>query len=180
MKATISEVEINGGSANATSFWIESFKPDYAFSRGNAHAGWSSSTKPKYSGIFPQMVWYDFGKGNSFVPARVTFRGEINCNTDRCKSQVPAVWEFVGSNDDVCNTSGNWTVLCQDLSDTKPQKILDTKFCDVEGVDQDQREYRCLGINVIRAHDTLTCLSNARMWKYVIQKGETKNTTRYE
>merc|ERR550534_433926 len=64
-------------------------------------AGGSADDK-KNNDIFPQMVWYDFGHGKSFVPARVTFRGRPNCDSLSCGQQTPAIWEFVGSNDDAC------------------------------------------------------------------------------
>jgi len=172
----MSEVEITGGSADATSVYSGSYKPDNAFIRGNKNQ-WQSGYDDKNSDIFPQMVWYDFGHGNAFVPARVTFRGRADCDSLGCRQQTPAIWEFVGSNDNACAGSGNWTVLCQDLSDVVPQKVGETKFCDVHN---NPREYRCLGINVIRVHITRTSLSNVRMWKNVIQMDGVKNATRLE
>ena len=113
------------------------------------------------------MLWYDFTRNNSFVPARVSFRGQVQC--DSCMKYTPSVWEFVGSNDDVCTGSGNWTVLCQDSSDVVIKEPYETKYCDVVSNDpnEDQQEFRCLGINVIRAHNPWTGLSNVRMWKSV-------------
>jgi len=173
VKEAISEVEITGGSAGATSFYAKVEEPDNAFIRGNTYP-WTTGVDKKNKGIFPQMVWYDFGQGNAFVPARVSFRGRMNCET--CQKQTPSVWEFVGSNDDVCSGSGNWTVLCQDLSDVVPQKQVETKFCDVNNSNPcasvEQKEYRCLGINVIRARHNYTSLSNVRMWKNLIQAGD--------
>jgi len=182
MRDAITEVEIIGGSASATSVYADRYKPNYAFIRGNARAGWLSKADPKNRGIYPQMVWYDFGQGNAFVPARVSFRGRTDVKD--YQREVPAVWEFVGSNDDVCSGSGNWTILCQDLSDVIPQDMMETKFCDVShgNPSMQQREYRCLGINVIRAHyhAGFTGLSNLRMWKNVSQTGGMKNATQLE
>jgi len=183
MSEAMSEVEITGGSPNATSVYNDYFKPKFAFIRGDSgNYGWLSAIDPKNKGIFPQMMWYDFGYGNAFVPARVSFRGRTDCET--CQTQTPSVWEFVGSNDDVCTGSGNWTVLCQDLSDVVPQMQLETKFCDVNNSNPsvEQREYRCLGINVIRIHfkGGYTSLSNVRMWKNVIQTGGMKDATQFE
>lgn len=176
----MSEVEITGGSAKATSVLSESYKPENAFIRGNPRP-WESGGDKKNDDIFPQMVWYDFGHGNAFVPARVSFRGRPDCSSSEnlsCRQRTPSIWEFVGSNDDTCAGSGNWTVLCQDLSDVMPQKVGETKFCDVHS--NNPREYRCLGINVIRVHDVYTTLSNVRMWKNVIQMEGGKNATRLE
>jgi len=166
----VSEVDITGGSASATSFY-SSMPPDYAFIRGKAHPGWNSGNDANNLGIYPQMVWYDFGHGNAFVPARITFKGIAT--QDTAQQYTPSVWEFVGSNDDVCTGSGNWTVLCQDLSHDMPQKSYETKFCDVNNSDPnvEQSEYRCLGINVIRTHSNQIYVSNTRMWKNVIQSG---------
>jgi len=187
-KETISEVEITGGKADATSTMNYAYyKPKYAFIRGytSNEAGWVSNNDKKNGGIFPQMVWYDFGHGNAFVPARVSFRGRMQCTT--CQKETPSVWEFVGSNDDVCSGSGNWTILCQDLSDVMPKNQYDTVFCDVNNHNNslnvglvDQREYRCLGINVIRSHLSIATLSNVRMWKNVIHTGGMKNATQFE
>merc|ERR1712142_53758 len=165
----ISAVKFTDGSANATSQSSSKYNPEYAFIRGKAQCGWFQGKDPENYGIFPQMVWYDFGHGNAFIPARVTFRGE----TSKCSphvTQVPSVWEFIGSNDDACTEAGNWTILCQDLSHEKSQKLSETKFCDVKISDPNvgQRGYRCLGINVLRCHDSICGLSNVRMWKNVI------------
>jgi len=183
MSEAISEVEITGGSADATSFYAENYKPKNAFIRdGSSRSPWDSGNDPKNKGVFPQMVWYDFGYGNAFVPARVSFRGRTDA--ENYQKQTPSVWEFVGSNDDVCTGSGNWTVLCQDLSDVVPQKQVETKFCDVNNSNPSvkQREYRCLGINVIRIHSEygFTSLSNVRMWKNVIQTGGMKDAMQFE
>ena len=179
----MSEVEITGGSADATSAWFEaSGAPNNAFIRGNA-LPWFSGSDKKNTGIFPQMVWYDFGHGKAFVPARVSFRGRPDCENLSCRQQTPSIWEFVGSNDNACAGSGNWTVLCQDLSDVVPRDMMETKFCDVNysNPTMQQREYRCLGINAIRAHNPYgwTALSNARMWKNVVQTGIMKNATQF-
>jgi len=180
-KETISEVEITGGSASATSIYDNYRKPEKALIRGDPKSwGWISGTDPKNNGVYPQMIWYDFGHGNAFVPARVTFRGLVNCGG--CQVYTPSVWEFVGSNDDVCSQSGNWTILCQDYSDVKQHKDFETKICDVHdhnNQNTEQGEYRCLGINVIRA-DAYTGLSNLRMWRNAIQMGDMKNATQFE
>merc|ERR1712142_698241 len=181
MSDAFSEVQITGGSADATSF-LYGYPPYSAFSRGKGHDGWISGNDAKNKGIFPQMVWYDFGQGNAFVPARVSFRGRMGCSS--CQKQTPSVWEFVGSNDHVCSGSGNWSVVCKDLSDVIPQHMIETKFCDVNDSKPsvEQREYRCLGINVISSHGAYgyTGLSNVRMWKNVVQTGAMKNGTRFE
>jgi len=179
MREAISEVKITGGSAYATDVMSDDYKPDLAFLRGRFTTGWMSGSANRVYGVYPKMIWYDFGHGNSFVPARVTFRGYTKC--DKCTRYTPSVWEFVGSNDDVCAGSGYWTVLCQDLSDVVPKEQLETKFCDVNSSpSMKQGEYRCLGINIIRAHSVYTALSNVRMWKNVILTGGMKNATQCE
>jgi len=180
MRNAMTEVEITGGTAGASSFYQNQaqFKPENAFIAGSFKP-WDSGVDKKNKARFPQKVWYDFGQGNSFVPARVSFRGRMDCKT--CQRQTPSVWEFIGSNDDVCSRSGNWTVLCQDLSDVVPQNQMETKFCDVnyDNPRVEQKEYRCLGINVIRARSDYTSLSNIRMWKNAIQTGGMKNATQF-
>merc|ERR1712098_595294 len=93
----------------------------------------------------------------------ITFQGPQN--SDNNTPYTPSIWEFVGSNDEVCSKSGDWTILCRDYSDVKPRNIFAIKRCDVEG--RAQKKFRCLGINILSTHMQHSAVSNIRMWQKV-------------
>merc|ERR1711872_436503 len=113
----LTEVEITGGSAHATSVYPES-KAEYAFSdKSHWHLGRDSPGK--YS-RFPVLVWYEFPEEKLFVPGRVSFRGRQDSTLTVVQQQTPSEWQFVGSNDQSCGKFGTWTVLCEDRSNAVP------------------------------------------------------------
>ena len=155
----ISEVEFKGGVAYATSNHDpNTWKAANAFILGHAY-GWH--IKPSENGMFPQLVWYEFPANKAFVPARVSFRPRKDAGWD----QVPTMWQYVGSNDPNCKSSGNWTILCEDLSDAGYRTKFTTKYCKVD--DQITRKFRCLGIMVLNTHSGggSVALKDVRMWK---------------
>merc|ERR1712142_459955 len=159
-REAIAEVAFTNGSAHATSASGSSYLPAKAFIVGGINY-WYSSFDAKYTGVFPKMIWYDFSIGNGFVPARITFQ---SCQSSSdCPQYTPSIWEFVGSNDDVCSKSGEWTILCRDYSDVQPRSIYAIKRCDVEG--RAEKKFRCLGINILSTHHANSALSNIRMWR---------------
>jgi len=160
----IAEVAFENGSAHATSNAGSSYKPANAFIVGNKNAYWHSGGDDKHYGVFPKMIWYDFSIGNGFVPARITFQSRQN--GDGSQIYTPSIWEFVGSNDDVCSKSGDWTILCRDYSDVQPRNIYAIKRCDVEG--RAEKKFRCLGINILSTHSGYSLVSNIRMWQKVL------------
>ena len=116
--SSIREVNIQGGSAHATSSHPAPWTPDKAFSVGHNNA-WHNNR-----GTFPSMVWYQFPAGATFIPARVSFRSRQDC----CQDEGPSMWQFVGSNDENCGKNGDWTVLCEDLSDVGFRSKAYTKY----------------------------------------------------
>ena len=108
------------------------------------------------------MIWYGFPADAAFVPARVSFRSRQDC----CQDEGPTVWQFVGSNDENCGKFGNWTVLCEDKSDTGYHTKAWTKYCDVD--DKIFKRFRCLGISGLnsRSKNHLS-LKDVRFWKKV-------------
>ena len=154
----ISEVEIKGGSANATSFLVSPWTPEAAFILGHPNAWHSKNTNP-----FPEAVWYEFPAQAAFVPARVSFRPRQDC----CQDQAPTVWQFVGSNDESCGKLGNWTILCEDKSDTGCPTKAWTKYCDVD--DKIFKQFKCLGISALNSRHTGLSLKDVRFWKKIYQ-----------
>ena len=151
------------GSAHATS---TSSWATRAFILGDKKTYWQSNIESKYNGVFPLMIWYDFSVGNEFVPARITFQScQSSSNPTTDTKYIPSIWEFVGSNDDKCSHTGNWTILCRDYSDVKPRNIYAIKRCDVEG--RAEEKFRCLGINILSTHESFSAVSNIRMWQKV-------------
>jgi len=162
--SAISEVVFEGGSAGATSIHRAPWTPDKAFSRGHSHA-WHNANEAA-DRVFPDIVWYEFPAGKSFVPGRVSFRGRQDC----CLNQTPTVWQFVGSNDESCGKYGNWSILCGDNSNAAYPNKFWTKYCDVD--DKITTAFRCLGIMVLNTHEDkngAASLRDVRMWKKVYQ-----------
>ena len=152
-------MEIKGGSAHATSSHGGPWTPEAAFIPGHANA-WHNNR-----GLFPSMIWYGFPADAAFVPARVSFRSRQDC----CQDEGPTVWQFVGSNDVSCDKSGNWTVLCQDKSDTGYPTKAWTKYCDVD--DKIFKRFKCLGISGLnsRSPSGILSLKDVRFWKKTSQ-----------
>ena len=157
--ASIAEVAITGGTAKATTYHSSPWLPINAFTLGHKY-GWHIANP---YGMLPQMIWYEFPAGKTFVPARVSFHPRQDC----CPERGPSVWQFVGSNDSTCGKYGNWTVLCEDLSNAAFPDKYAIKFCHVD--DKILSEFRCLGISVLRtrANNGAASMKNIRMWKKV-------------
>ena len=155
----ISEVDIKGGSARATSQDAAPWTADKAFILGHANA-WHNGEP---YGMFPEIVSYEFPQSKTFIPARVSFRPRIDC----CLDQGPTVWQFVGSNDENCGRFAHWTILCEDRSDTGYLNKFTTKYCDVD--DRILSKFRCLGISVLRSHskDGYASFKDVRMWEKI-------------
>ena len=90
---TIKEVEFKGGKAGSSGHSDEQ-KPINAFTSDF----WLSDNRIKY----PVMIWYEFT--SNFTPAEITF------------ASATRRYQFVGSNDKVCNESSAWTMLSQDIT----------------------------------------------------------------
>merc|ERR1712189_22940 len=152
----LTEVKFENGSAHATAEHEAPYNAASAFILGHEY-GWINGEE-----ILPSTIWYEFPVGQQVVPGRVSFRPRQEC----CLDFAPYVWEFVGSNDETCQRSGKWTVLCQDLSGSGYPHKTWTKFCEVD--EKITTEFRCLGILVwntgVWGSGTLT-LKDIRMWK---------------
>merc|ERR1711915_704510 len=155
----IAEVEIIGGTARATGTNSGSeWSPTNAFKLRQTY-GWHNADY----GMFPFMIWYEFPAGKTFVPARVSFHPRQDCCTER----GPTIWQYVGSNNPTCGKFGNWTVLCEDLSNAGYRDKYAIKFCHVD--EKILRVFRCLGISILGTHckGGAASLKDVRMWKKV-------------
>lgn len=159
----ISEVEIKDGSAHATNSYPAPWTPEKAFILGHANA-WINSNNANER-IFPNMVWYEFPADKTFVPARISFRPRQDC----CLDQAPTVWQFVGSNDVSCGKFGQWTVLCEDKSNTMYPSKFSIKYCDVD--EKILGEFKCLGISILSTQSIqhgYAALKDVRIWRKLV------------
>ena len=156
-------MRFEGGSAHATTEHPPPWTADKAFILAHPNAWHVNSGVGR---ILPHTVWYEFPAGKRFVPGRVSFRGRQDCS---CLDQTSTMWQFVGSNDEICNGASNWTILCQDLSGSGYPHKAWTKYCEVD--DKITREFRCLGITVLNTgnKDGKASFKDVRMWKKVLQ-----------
>ena len=80
---------------------------------------------------------------------------------------APSSYQFVGSNDAVCNDAAIWTVLCEDLSDRAWRNEYEVRYCKVKP--EMTEKFRCLGIRALanRRNDGWTSIRNIRMWERI-------------
>merc|ERR1712059_74560 len=92
------------------------------------------------------MGWYNFPK--AFIPARVSFKSRPPSNPGCSKANGcgASKYQFVGTNDNVCDQYSAWTVLCEDLSGKDFEfAASESKFCSVAS----REPFKCLGISVL-------------------------------
>ena len=80
---------------------------------------------------------------------------------------APSSYQFVGSNDAVCNDGATWTVLCEDTSDRKWRSVWEVRYCKVKP--EMTEKFRCLGIRALANHRPGggTSMRNIRMWQRI-------------
>ena len=119
----------------------------------------------------PQFIWYDF-RVRRFSPARISFhprRDRPNPKAQSLKEQTPTKFQFIGSNDAVCDRNSAWTVLCEDLSGEPVASRNENRECRVDG---QQPEFRCLGLKILAVHrlyvgsGNFSTLSGIRIWAH--------------
>lgn len=160
----IKEVKFSGGVAGATSHynndWLpsEAFLPNQPVSQG-WHSGPPQSPPP---GLFPQLIWYDF-KTEGVRPSEVAFQP---CQEKQYAQRAPTSYQFVGSNDEVCNEDSTWTILCEDLSDREWRNHFEVRYCKAKP--EVTAKFRCLGIRILNNRgDGWTSMRNIRMWERI-------------
>ena len=84
----------------------------------------------------------------------------------------PTSYQFVGSNDAVCNDAATWTVLCEDTSDRAWRSVWEVRYCKVKP--EMTEKFRCLGIRALANHrsDGYVSLRNIRMWRRIEEQSE--------
>ena len=106
---------------------------------------------------------YDFR--TAFVPGCVSFRPRIGdgCDPGKCGATK---WQFIGTNDKVCDQRSAWKILCEDLSGKYFDTMMQNKYCIVDT----ETKYKCLGISVWEssyAYSPIVMISGIRMWERV-------------
>ena len=159
-----------GGDAGASSVYISgpSYAPANAFLT-SSHSMWHSGRDAEGGGdvavSFPHLIWYKFPQ--PFRPGQVSFRPRLGagCDPGFCGATK---YQFVGTNDDVCDQFSRWTVLCQDLSGETFKRKSSSKYCLVN--DEIREDFTCLGINVLESSygiQSQVSVNGIRMWKRV-------------
>ena len=168
----LKEVDFSGGCAGASSrYSTSSYSPDLAFQQNakDTNIRWISGHGKTGSGNyvrFPHLIWYSFGK--PFVPGRISFGPSPN---DGHKNQYwfgATKWQFIGTNDKVCDEKSAWTILCEDLSGKHFEWMMQNKYCVVENK---WVKYKCLGISALESSYPdypQVHMSGIRMWERVL------------
>eukprot|EP00092_Neocalanus_flemingeri_P001844 GFUD01001966.1.p1 GENE.GFUD01001966.1~~GFUD01001966.1.p1 ORF type:complete len:179 (+),score=17.36 GFUD01001966.1:126-662(+) len=159
----LKEVTFTGGTVGATSIYTPSatYAPANAFHEGSVN-GWYSGRNANGNGDLA-LPWYNFP--TAFVPGLVSFRpGQNLCSqTGWCG---PTKYQYIGTNDDVCNEFSAWRVLCEDLSGNGFEKRISSKYCLVQ--DHTREPFKCLGVTVLDSSYTgsysTVAMNGIRMW----------------
>jgi len=173
----IREITFSGGVASATSYHSDHWRPENAFKRQlPVDNGWHIGPGKTPAQSPPVMIWYDF-KAEGIRPAELSFQPAQQSGATQ---GAPSSYQFVGSNDAVCNDDATWTVLCEDLSDRAWRNYWEVRYCKVKP--EMTEKFRCLGIRVLanRRTDGWTSLRNVRMWERIEAKSEAKSEAREE
>ena len=107
---------------------------------------------------------------DAVLPGRVSFRPrhDSGCGVEGFWCGATK-WQFIGSNDAVCDENAAWTILCEDLSGRHFERPGESKYCEVER--SVKGAFRCLGISVLdSSYDGIysgVSVSGIRMWKRV-------------
>ena len=114
----------------------------------------------------PIYIWYDFGH-RQICPAKISF-GSRQDRLNYAIRFTPQKYQLVGSNDDVCNATAQWQVLCQDLSGASITSLADRRFCRVRLEDGIPCQmFRCVGIKVLQVEeDQYVSLRGIRLWAH--------------
>ena len=146
-------------------------KAEWAFQR-TSNACWHSGHDANGAGEavipFPHLIWYDFK--SPIVPGRVSFRPRHDTACGNAGYWCGATkWQFIGTNDEICDEYSAWTILCEDLSGKHFERSRQSKYCEV-GIEI-KGAFKCLGISVLDSSfaGTYSCvsMSGIRMWKRV-------------
>ena len=85
-------------------------------------------------------------------------------NNEDGKERMPAKFQFMGSNDAVCDAKSNWSVLCERTS-FEEIRLGERRGCEV-GQYLALTKFRCLGIKVLSTIKEVgkAALAEIRVW----------------
>jgi len=165
------EIQFVDGSYGASSKYSYTDKVEDAFKHyvdAFLHTGRDAFGNGDRTFPFPHLIWYNFP--SAVLPGRVSFRPRHDkaCG-DHGYWCGATKWQFIGTNDEVCNENSAWTILCEDLSGKPFERSRQSKYCEVER--SVQGAFKCLGISVLdSSYDgpySGVSISGIRMWKRV-------------
>jgi len=165
----LEEVKLEGGTVGCSSVYDTTTKwaPSNAILLASDKV-WQSGRDATGNGDlgvpFPHLIWYDFKK--AFIPRRVSFRAAYpGCNQPGFCGATK--YQFIGTNDEVCNRYSKWTVLCEDMSGALFERKTQSKYCTIDPWVY-REPFRCLGVSVLDSaypgYVTVT-MAGLRMWK---------------
>ncbi len=128
------EVRFTNGTAGASSHNHDGVRTENGFVIKDRNKLWASGPQER----LPVFIWYDF-KNRQIIPTRISFHPRRDTTVsqtwnsmDFAKRLTPTKFQFVGSNDAVCNRNSTWTILCKDLSGNQIASQNETRQCRVE------------------------------------------------
>lgn len=167
----LKELQFVGGTVGSSSVISEGSAEaaDHAFQR-TTNQFWHSGRDSKGRGDpvipFPHLIWYEFK--SPVLPGRVSFRPRHDTGCGAAGYWCGATkWQFIGTNDEICDENSAWTILCEDLSGRHFERPRQSKYCEVGR--EVKGAFRCLGISVLDSsyQGGYSCVSlgGIRMWK---------------
>ena len=86
-----------------------------------------------------------------------------------CATLTPTKFQFIGSNDAMCDDFAAWTIICENLSDESFSTMRETRFCAADPQKVGSSVFKCLGLRILgtKNKDGWTSLNNIRMWRRV-------------
>jgi len=165
----IKEVKFTGGVPGASYYLNGDWRPEKAFMQQYpVDNGWHVGPVGEPSRNPPVSVWYDF-KTMQIRPDHVSLQP---AQSGAALQGAPSSYQFIGSNDQVCDDSAKWTILCEDLSDKAWRSHFEVRYCKVRP--EITEKFRCLGIRALKNHrpDGYTSIRNIRIWERIEESNE--------
>ena len=160
------KIAFEDGTPGGSSYYNDKARPAAAFSQEKKHQYWLSGETKGQSDPLPFFVWYKF-KSPIGNPIKMSFKPRPE-NLNNAKKQTPKSFQFIGSNDNNCTGSSDWSVLCDGFYDDPVESVEEVRGCQVQkGVALSDHHvmYRCLGIKILALHSgTAASLCNLMMW----------------
>ena len=170
---TLKEISCVGGKVGSSSRYDtgQRYQPANAFQHKDEtfyQSGRNENGTGNLVYPFPHLLWYEFP--TAFVPSRISFRPGLKPGCGDNGFWCGATkWQFIASNDPVCNEKSAWTVLCEDLSGKPFERGTQSKYCDAD--DSVHEKFRCIGISVLDSSYggyTTVAVSGLRIWERVL------------